>query len=128
MTDGAGARYTVIYDGHCSVCTRLAHRLAQMDRRGEFEIVASQVPGVRERFPWISGADLDTSLQLVRSSDNETWARSRAVEEILGNLRGARHVAWLFELPFARAIADRFYRWFASNRGRLGCGKHCSLP
>jgi predicted DCC family thiol-disulfide oxidoreductase YuxK len=24
-----------------------------------------------------------------------------------------------------RALADRFYRWFARNRYRLGCGSHC---
>jgi predicted DCC family thiol-disulfide oxidoreductase YuxK len=24
-----------------------------------------------------------------------------------------------------RTIADRFYRWFAKNRYRMGCGEHC---
>jgi predicted DCC family thiol-disulfide oxidoreductase YuxK len=33
----------------------------------------------------------------------------------------------VFAIPFARTLADRFYRWFARNRYRLGCGEHCAM-
>jgi predicted DCC family thiol-disulfide oxidoreductase YuxK len=33
----------------------------------------------------------------------------------------------VFSIPFARPLAERFYRWFARNRYRLGCGEHCSF-
>jgi predicted DCC family thiol-disulfide oxidoreductase YuxK len=26
-----------------------------------------------------------------------------------------------------RPLVDKFYRWFARNRYRLGCGDHCSV-
>ena len=26
-----------------------------------------------------------------------------------------------------RTVADRFYKWFARNRYRLGCGEHCQF-
>jgi predicted DCC family thiol-disulfide oxidoreductase YuxK len=32
----------------------------------------------------------------------------------------------VFSLPGVRAAGDSFYRWFARNRYRLGCGEHCA--
>ena len=29
---------------------------------------------------------------------------------------------------FMRPLVDRFYRWFARNRYKLGCGVHCAVP
>ena len=96
-----------------------------MDRRGVFQIVDSHADGVRAHFQWISDAAFAESLQVVRTSDNTTWEGARAVEQIMAELRGWRALNWLFVLPFARAIADRLYRWFARNRGNFGCGAHC---
>ncbi|MDQ6738751.1 MAG: DCC1-like thiol-disulfide oxidoreductase family protein [Gemmatimonadota bacterium] len=127
MNPAARDRYTVIYDGHCGVCTRLAQRLAKMDRRGVFEIVASQSAGVAARFPWISDAAFAESLQVVRNADNKTWQGAGAVEEIIGELRGGRALSWVFAFPFARALADGFYRWFARNRTNFGCRSHCDV-
>ncbi len=126
MSAGAGTRYVVIYDGHCGVCTSLTVRLRRMDTRGAFEIVASQAAGVRDRFPWILPEAYDASLQLVRKSDDKTWEGARAIEQIVGELRAGWLFAWMFDIPFARSLADRFYQWFARNRGQLGCGSHCS--
>lgn len=118
--------YTVIYDGDCRVCQRLARRLARWDRRGCFEIVPSQKPGVRARFPWIPARAYTESLQLVRS-DGHTWQGAAAVEQIIRVLPRGRWFAWIFRIPFVRPLAERFYRWFAGNRYRLGCGEHCQL-
>ena len=36
-------------------------------------------------------------------------------------------MSWLFKIPFVRPLADDFYRWFARNRYKLGCGDHCQV-
>ena len=38
--------YTVVYDGTCKVCTRLAGVLRDWDRNNDMEVVSSQTPGV----------------------------------------------------------------------------------
>lgn len=117
-------RFTVVYDGDCRVCTRLANSLRKLDRERRLEVVRSQTPGLHARFPWIPVAAYADALQLV-SPGGETWQGAVAVERILDLLPRGFLLSWLFKLPFARAIADRFYRWFARNRYRLGCGDHC---
>lgn len=119
--------YAVIYDGDCGMCSRLARRLADLDRRGLFELIPSRQDGVHDRFPWIPPEAYDRALQLVRQSDSVTWEGSAAVEEIVRRLRGGRLVAWLFSVPFGRRAADRIYRWVADRRHELGCGNHCRI-
>ena len=43
---GLGRAYTVVFDGDCKVCTRLANVLRKWDRPGDLEVVTSQQPGV----------------------------------------------------------------------------------
>jgi predicted DCC family thiol-disulfide oxidoreductase YuxK len=118
-------RYTVVYDGTCGVCQRVVDRLRRWDRNHLLDIVASQAPGVRERFPWIAASAYAESIQLI-AQDQRTWQGAAAIEELLRVLPRGRWISWLFVLPFARPIAERFYRWFARNRYRLGCGAHCA--
>ncbi|MEO7963147.1 MAG: DCC1-like thiol-disulfide oxidoreductase family protein [Gemmatimonadaceae bacterium] len=54
------------------------------------------------------------------------WQGAAAIEEIVRALPKGRLVSWMFAIPFARPIADRFYRWFARHRRQLGCGSHCA--
>ena len=121
---GLGRPYTCIYDGDCKVCTRLAHRLIRWDRRREIEVVPSAAPGVMARFPWIPPRAYAEALQLV-GPGGQTWQGAAAIEQLLNVLPRGRLVAWVFHIPFVRRLADRFYRWFARNRYRLGCGEHC---
>jgi predicted DCC family thiol-disulfide oxidoreductase YuxK len=120
------AEYTVVYDGDCRVCQRLVRRLSRWDRTGQLEIIPFQEAGVQARFPWIPAAAYSQSLQLIRS-DGQTWQGAAAIEELLHSLRRGRLIAWIFHIPFARALAERLYRWFARNRYRLGCADHCSI-
>ena len=129
MTAGAARPYAVVYDGHCRVCRRIVEGLARWDRGGQLEIMASQAPGVPQRFPWIDPRAFVESLQLVRSADGKTWQGAAAVEQLLGVLPRGRWIGWVFHVPLARGLAERLYRWFARNRYRLGCGEHCrALP
>lgn len=123
-SEGLGRPFTVVYDGNCKVCNRLVKLLRAWDRRDELEIVPSQAPGVMARFPWIPAKAYAEALQLI-GPGGETWSGARAVEQILLVVPKGGLVAWLFKIPYVRTIADRFYRWFARNRYRLGCGSHC---
>jgi len=120
-------RYTVIYDGHCKVCARLVKLLTKWDRRSDLEIIPSQTPGVHARFPWIPARAYVESVQVIRNSDGRTWQAAGALEELLGVLPKGRLISWLFSIPFVRPLADKFYRWFARNRYKLGCGDHCQV-
>ena len=123
-SEGLGRPYTVVYDGHCKVCGRLAKVLQRLDRRHQIELVPSQAPGVMARFPWIPASAYAEALQMIRA-DGETWAGARAIEEILNVLPKGRIISWLFRIPGIRVFADWFYRWFARNRYQFGCGEHC---
>ena len=123
-----GRRYTVVYDGQCKVCSRSVKLLAKWDRNHELEIIPSQTPGVRERFAWITPRAYVDSIQLVRTEDGRTWQAAAALEELLNVLPKGRLISWMFKIPFARPLADKFYRWFARNRYKLGCDEHCAPP
>lgn len=119
-----GRAYTIVYDGDCRMCTRLAKALRRWDRHQLLEVVPSQQPGVMARFPWIPPRAYVEALQLV-GEDGTTWQGAAAIEQLLNVLSRGRLISWLFTVPFGRTLADRFYRWFARNRYRLGCGEHC---
>ncbi len=125
-TRGLGRPYTVVFDGNCKVCGRVVRVLTEWDKRSQLlELTSSQTPGVQARFPWIPARAYTESVQLI-GSNGRTWQGARAVEQILDALPKGWLVSWLFKLPFARPVAERFYRWFARNRYRLGCGEHCT--
>lgn len=119
--------YTVVYDGDCRVCSRLARMLARWDSRDCFQIVPSQQQGIRARYPWIPDRAYAESLQLIRASDGRTWQGAAAVERLLTVLPRGRWISWIFRIPFVSVIAEKLYRWFARNRYHLGCGEHCQL-
>jgi len=60
--------YTVIYDGMCKVCTRLANVLRNWDRRHLLDVVSSQAPGVMARFPWIPPLAFAEALQFKQAT------------------------------------------------------------
>ena len=121
---GGAREYTVIYDGSCNVCSRVACVLERRDRDNRLEIVPSAAEGVVSRFPWISPDEYRKSLQVVRTTDNRTWQGAAAVEQVLQVLPKGRFVSWIFSIPLARPIAEKLYRSFARNRYRLGCKLH----
>jgi predicted DCC family thiol-disulfide oxidoreductase YuxK len=116
--------YTVVFDGNCAVCTRMVRALPTFDRNSQIEVVLSQDPGIMAWFPWIPSRAYSDALQLI-GPDGRTWQGAAAIEQLLEILPKGKAIAWVFAIPFARRIADRFYRWFARNRYRLGCSEHC---
>jgi predicted DCC family thiol-disulfide oxidoreductase YuxK len=123
----SGLRYIVIYDGDCKVCNRTIKLLTKWDRNHELEIITSQASGVRARFPWIPVHAYMDSIQVIRISDGKTWQAAAALEELLKVLPKGGLISWLFKIPLVRPLADKFYRWLARNRYKLGCGEHCAV-
>lgn len=121
----AECEYSVVYDGHCKVCGRLVKGLRRWDKQRVLEIMPSQAAGVHARFPWIPAQAYQESVQVI-SRDGRTWQGAAAIEQLLKILPKGRLISWIFRIPFARALAERMYTWFARNRYRLGCGEHCT--
>ncbi len=121
---GLGRAYTVVFDGDCRVCTRLSRVLRKWDYTHQLEVVSSQQVGVMARFPWVPASAYADALQMI-AANGETWQGAVAIEALLDVLPRGRWISWVFRIPFVRVLADRFYRWFARNRYRLGCGAHC---
>lgn len=119
---------TVIYDGECGLCRRSIEVLRKFDEEGVLEVVESQAPGVRERFPWIPPEAYARALQLVEPDGNTTEGAA-ALERLCSILPAGRRIGWLYRIPFARPMADRVYGWISRNRAtlRMDCGEHCSV-
>ncbi|GAC1690862.1 MAG: DUF393 domain-containing protein [Gemmatimonadaceae bacterium] len=118
--------YTVLYDGSCRLCAPLARTLERWDGGRMVEVLPSQQPGARARFPWIPESAYADSLQLV-GPGGQTWQGAAAIERLLDILPRGRWISWVFALPLVRGLADRAYRWIARNRYALGCGSHCQI-
>ena len=123
---GMGRAWVLVYDGNCNVCGKLVRVVQRWDREHHLEIVPSQAPGVQARFPWIPRRAYSESVQLI-GPNGRTWQGAAAVEQVIDLLPKGRLITWVFSIPFARPLAERFYRWFARNRYRLGCGEHCQF-
>lgn len=121
---GAGRPYTVVYDGTCKTCNRLVGLLQRWDANKQIELVPSQNTSVLARFPWIPAEAYAEAVQLV-GPGGETWQGAVAIEKLLAILPHGRLLGWVFGIPYMGRLIDRFYRWFARNRYRFGCGEHC---
>jgi predicted DCC family thiol-disulfide oxidoreductase YuxK len=121
-----GRPYTVVYDGTCTICGRLVKLLRKWDRQEMLEILPSQNSCVRSRFPWIPERAYLESVQLI-GPGGRTWQGAAAIEQITDLMPKGKLITWVFSIPFVRPLAERFYRWFARNRYKMGCGAHCQL-
>jgi len=123
---GSGRPWTVVYDGQCKVCNRLVKLLRRWDRHGEIEVIPFQNTTVLDRFPWIPAAAYAQAMQLI-GPGGQTWQGGYAIEKLLDILPWGGLLGWAFKLPFFGELFNRFYRWFARNRYKFGCGEHCAL-
>jgi predicted DCC family thiol-disulfide oxidoreductase YuxK len=123
---GMGRPYTVVFDGQCKVCTRLAGVLRKWDAKNELEVIPFQNTSVLTRFPWIPSEAYGKALQLV-GPGGKTWQGGHAIEQLLNILPLGGAIGWVFKIPYFGEGFERFYRWFAANRYRFGCGEHCQL-
>jgi predicted DCC family thiol-disulfide oxidoreductase YuxK len=123
---GMGRPYTVVYDGACKVCGRLVKLLNAWDTRNEIEVVPFQNTSVLDRFPWIPSEAYAEAMQLVERG-GRTWQGGDAIEQLLKILPLGGAFGWAFKVPGFGSQFNRFYRWFARNRYKFGCGEHCQV-
>ena len=112
------SRYTVVYDGECGICRRSVELLREWDTEGRLRFLPFQGPGVMERYPQIEEREFRRAVQLV-APDGRHWSGADATERALRQTPRGRRIAWLFDLPLARPVARRVYRWVARNRDKL---------
>lgn len=91
----------------------------------------NQTPGLRARLG-LSRADVDRAAWAI-ARDGRRWAAAAAINRVLAELNGWpwRLLARLYPLPGVRQAEERFYAWFARNRGRFArwgvtpaCARH----
>lgn len=125
VSSGTGRPYTLVYDGACRVCNHLVGVLRTWDREQALEILPSQNSTVYARFPWIPAEAYAEAVQLI-GPGGRTWQGAGAIDQLLNHvLPSGALLGWVFKIPVLGHLIDRFYRWFARNRYRLGCGEHC---
>ena len=123
---GSGRPYTLVWDGTCNTCQRLVKLLHAWDTEEMVETIPSQNTSVFARFPWIPAEAYSEAVQLI-GPGGETWQGAAALEKLLKILPHGGLLGWIFGIPLAGDLIDRFYRWFAKNRYRFGCGEHCQV-
>src|ERR687886_1927767 len=126
VSAGLGRPYTVVYDGQCRVCNHFVRLLHRWDKRKEIETIPSQNASVPARFPWIPLAAYRDAMQLI-GPGGRTWQGAAAIDQLLSILPGGWLLGWAFRVPVLGTLLDKFYRWFARNRFKFGCGEHCQL-
>ena len=110
----ADDRLTLVYDGDCDFCTRLARWVERHDRRGRVAARQNQEPGLSE------------SLGLTREEvDLASWAvgadgrfeGAAGISRVLRELGGAwRLLGSLYLVPPLGWLEDRYYKRVARRR------------
>lgn len=117
MSEG---RLTVLYDGRCRVCTRIAGRLAGLDRDRRLRLVplqraAEDRPEVRRLR---AEQDLRRALHVI--DEEGRWAvAGEAVLRTLERLPRVRPLVRFARLPLVSALVEPGYRLVADHRARL---------
>lgn len=108
----------ILYDGHCDFCTKQAKTLVRYagDRIG---LVSFQDKGALDRYHELTHADCMKEIKLVDPRGHIYGGAEAVVRSINVGHPVAGKLLFAYYLPIVRQIADRAYRWVASNRYRL---------
>ena len=117
---GEGRPWTLVYDGNCGVCGKAVRAIERWDRRHGSSFSPRRTRAYRP-VPMDSAEAYADAMQLIGPGGRTSQGamQSRSCFEFLprGWVFG-----WVFKLPLVGWLADKFYRWFARNRYRFGCG------
>ena len=119
-------RTTLIYDGDCGICTRLAG-FARRRLRPRAEVRAWQELDLAAY--GVTAAQCAEALQLV-TAEGRVYAAEDATARLLLVSRPLwRPAGLVLLLPGVHALAGVAYRWVARNRFRLPGGSDaCAVP
>ena len=114
-------RLTVLYDAKCRVCTRLAARMAALDRGRRLRIRPLQWAH-EDHWPSVRAlrAQRDLRLELHVVDESGAWAAGgEAMLRALERIPTLAPMAMVLRLPLLRSMVEPGYRWFAGNRARF---------
>ncbi|HMM27056.1 MAG TPA: DUF393 domain-containing protein [Aggregatilineaceae bacterium] len=115
----APASLTVIFDGDCGVCQRLAQFAADRDPARRLRFTAYQRADLAALSPGLTREMTARSVYVVEP-DGTRWRGARAVFEIMRRMPGLW--AWIGRagaLPPVSLLAEPFYRLAARHRTRI---------
>lgn len=119
-------RTTLIYDGDCGICTRLAG-FAGRRLRPRAEVRASQELDLAAY--GVTEAQCAEALQLVTEQGRVYSAQDAVARLLLVSRPLWRPAGLVLLLPGVNALAGVAYRWVARNRYRLpGASDACAVP
>ncbi|HJZ63264.1 MAG TPA: DUF393 domain-containing protein [Candidatus Acidoferrum sp.] len=125
------SRFTVLFDGSCSLCRASVARARRSDRDKRIEFLDLQDPQAAIRFPQVNREEAMRLMQAV-DSDGQVLAGVDAWAGIGLHLPGWNQIAWILYVPGIHWLAARIYAWIARNRYRWNraacadgtCGVH----
>ena len=123
-------RNTVIYDGDCGICTRLAG-FVRRRLRPDAEVRASRELALEEGLGryGVTEAECAEALQYVTADGRAYAAQDAVARMLLASRPWWRPAGLVLLLPGVNALAGVVYRWVARNRYRLpGASDACAVP
>lgn len=115
---GIPPELTLIFDGHCGVCTRVAQIVHRHDRHSRIHLAAAQLAGVREQYG-LTKLQTDEAAWAI-DAQGRRYRGAAAIVAVLGALFQIREVLLtVYGLPGIREVMDAGYRWVAANRRHL---------
>ena len=112
MTDG---RVTLIYDGECEFCTRLARWVERRDRRERVSVRANQQAGLIESVG-LTREEVGRAAWAVESGGRK-FEGAAAINRVLRELGGVwRLLGSLYLMPPLGWVEDRYYGRVARKR------------
>jgi predicted DCC family thiol-disulfide oxidoreductase YuxK len=115
---------TVIYDGHCKMCTTQVHRLPWWDCQGKLSYLSLHDPEVARRWPDLSFDRMMTEMVIVDRDGNRHWG-PEAFRFLSLRLRRMWWSAPILNFPGSMLVWRPLYRWVARNRYRFGGEAMC---
>jgi predicted DCC family thiol-disulfide oxidoreductase YuxK len=111
----AGGRVTLVYDGECEFCTRLAGWVERRDRRGRVSVRASQEPGLIDALG-LTREEVGRAAWAVESGGRR-FEGAAAINRVLRELGGGWPLLGSLYLvaPF-KWVEDRYYARVARKR------------
>jgi predicted DCC family thiol-disulfide oxidoreductase YuxK len=114
ITDSSNSSDWILFDGQCRLCTASARRFEPILARYRFKFAALQTPWVRERLG-VSDRELLSEMRLLTSTGT-LYGGADALIEIARRIWWAKPLYWFAQLPMARPVLLKAYRWIAQHR------------
>ncbi len=106
---------TLVYDGECDFCARLARWVGRKDLRGLVQVRLNQEPGLIDRFG-LSREEVDRAAWVVEPGGRK-FEGAAAINRVLAEFGGVwSALAHLYAVPPIRWVEDRYYARVARRR------------